>query len=56
MKKELDDRTAILNESRAVEIEMRNRLEESQKFRSENQKRLKYWNEKLDKLRVQSVR
>ena len=55
LKRELDDKTAELNETRAVEIEMRNKLEENQKVQSENQKRLKYWNEKLGKLNIQSL-
>lgn len=55
LKRELDDKTAELNETRAVEIEMRNKLEENQKIQSENQKRLKYWDEKLGKLSIQSV-
>lgn len=56
LKRELDEKTAELNETRAVEIDMRNKLEENQKVQSENQKRLKYWNEKLSKLSIQSVR
>ena len=55
LKRELDDKTAELNETRAVEIEMRNKLEENQKVQSENQKRLRYWNEKLGKLGIQSI-
>ena len=55
LKRELDDKTAELNETRAVEIEMRNKLEENQKVQSENQKRLRYWNEKLSKLSIQSI-
>lgn len=55
LKRELDDKTAELNQTRAIEIEMRNKLEENQKVQSENQKRLKYWNEKLSKLSIQSV-
>ena len=55
LKKELDDKTTELNETRAVEIEMRNKLEENQKIQSENHKRLKYWNEKLSKLAIQST-
>ncbi|KAK4694091.1 structural maintenance of chromosome 4, partial [Lecanoromycetidae sp. Uapishka_2] len=55
LKQELDDKIANLNETRAVEIEMRNKLEENVKVQSENQKRLKYWNEKLAKLSLQSV-
>lgn len=55
LKQELDDKTAELNETRAIEIEMRNKLEENQKVQSENRKRLKYWNEKLSKLSIQSV-
>ena len=56
LKRELDEKTAELNETRAVEIEMRNKLEENQKVQLENQKRLKYWNEKLSKLSIQSIR
>ena len=55
LKRELDDKTAELNETRAVEIEMRNKLEENQKVQSENQKRSRYWNEKLSKLSIQSI-
>ena len=55
MKKDLDDQTAELNEIRGVEIEMRNKLEENQKILAENQKRLKYWGDKLSKLSVQNV-
>ena len=55
VKRELDEKTAALNETRAVEIEMRNKLEENQKVQSENQKRLRYWNEKLSKLSIQGV-
>lgn len=35
---------------------MRNRLEENQKVLVENQKRLKYWSEKLSKISVQNIR
>ena len=55
LKTELDDKTAELNGTRAVEIEMRNKLEENQKIQSENQKRLKYWHEKLGKLALQGI-
>ena len=55
LKKELDDKTAELNETRAIEIEMRNKLEENQKVQSENQKRLRYWSDKLGKLVLQSI-
>lgn len=55
LKHELDNRTAELNETRAVEIEMRNKLEENQKVQSENQKRLRYWNDKLSKLALQNI-
>ena len=56
LKGELERRTAELNEARAVEIEMRNNLEENQKVLNENIKRLKYWQEKLGKLTIQNVR
>lgn len=56
LKRELEEKTAELNETRAVEIEMRNKLEENQKIQSENQKRLKYWYDKLSKLSIQSIR
>ncbi|KAL8804720.1 MAG: hypothetical protein Q9182_002412 [Xanthomendoza sp. 2 TL-2023] len=55
LKQELDRKTVELNENRAVEIEMRNKLEENQKVLSENQKRLKYWTDKLSKLVLQST-
>lgn len=46
---------AELNETRATEIEMRNKLDENQKALAENQKRSRYWEEKLSKLSVQNV-
>ncbi len=56
MKQEVDIKNAELNETRGVEIEMRNKLEENQKVLAENQKRLRYWNDKLSKLGTQTVR
>ena len=56
IKAELAEKTAELNETRAVEIEMRNKLEENQKVQAENQKRLKYWGEKLGKLTLQQLK
>ncbi|KAG8529377.1 uncharacterized protein KY384_006013 [Bacidia gigantensis] len=55
LKQELDERTAESNEIRAIEIEMRNKLEENNKVQSEYQKRLRYWTEKLSKLSTQQV-
>lgn len=55
LKAELDERTSALNEIRAIEIEMQNKLDENQKVLGENQKRLKYWNEKLSKLALQNI-
>ncbi|OAA45435.1 nuclear condensin complex subunit Smc4 [Metarhizium rileyi] len=54
-KKELDAKTTELNKSRAVEIEMRNKLEENQKTLTENVKRHRYWNDKLSKLVLQNI-
>ncbi len=55
MKGELDEKVAELNETRATEIEMRNKLEENQKALSENEKRSRYWQDKLSKLTIQNV-
>ncbi|KAL9639439.1 MAG: hypothetical protein Q9204_001098 [Flavoplaca sp. TL-2023a] len=55
LKSELDQKTVELNENRAIEIEMRNKLEENQKVLSENQKRSRYWTEKVSKLALQST-
>jgi len=55
LKSELDEKTAELNATRAVEIEMKNKLEENQKVLAENQKRLQYWDNKLSKLSLQNV-
>jgi len=55
IKQDLDARTAERNEIRAVEIEMKNKLEENHKVLTENQKRLRYWSEKLGKLSIQSI-
>lgn len=54
-KAELSERTEELNAIRALEIEMRNKLEENSKILAENQKRLKYWTDKLSKLSLQNV-
>lgn len=56
LKSELNGKTTELNEIRGVEIEMRNKLEDNQKVFAENQKRLRYWTEKLSKLNIQGVR
>jgi structural maintenance of chromosome 4 len=55
LKAELDEKTAELNESRAVEIEMRNKLEENHKVHTDNQKRFRYWEDKLSKLILQDI-
>ena len=55
MKAELDEKTAELNETRAAEIEMRNKLEESQKVLADNQRKQYHWEEKLSKLTLQNI-
>ncbi|KAH8199341.1 hypothetical protein TruAng_006473 [Truncatella angustata] len=55
VKADLDEKTSELNETRAIEIEMKNKLEENHKALAENQKRLRYWGEKLNKLVLQNV-
>ncbi|KIW76424.1 hypothetical protein Z517_11170 [Fonsecaea pedrosoi CBS 271.37] len=50
LKKNLDAQTAELNSTRAVEIEMKNKLEENNKVLADNQKKNRYWTEKLSKL------
>lgn len=55
LKGELDDKVSELNESRATEIEMRNKFDENQKALSENEKRRRYWEDKLSKLTLQNV-
>ncbi len=35
---------------------MRNKLEESQKVLQDNQKRLRHWQDKLEKLSLQNIR
>lgn len=44
-----------MNETRATEIEMRNKLEENQKALAENQKRRRYWEDKLSHLTLQNT-
>jgi structural maintenance of chromosome 4 len=56
VKVELDEKTAELNATRVVEIEMRNKLEENQKILAENQKRARYWEDKLSKLTLHNLR
>ena len=55
LKVDLDSQTAELNSTRAVEIEMRNKLEENQKILAENHKKSRYWTEKLSKLSLHDV-
>lgn len=55
IKAELDEKVRELNATRASEIEMRNKLEENNKTLLENQKRLRYWDDKLNKLVLQNV-
>ncbi|KAK5172801.1 Structural maintenance of chromosomes protein 4 [Saxophila tyrrhenica] len=55
LKAQLDAQEAELNETRAVEVTIRNKLEDNQKILLDNQKRLKYWEEKLSKLALQNV-
>ena len=44
-----------MNETRATEIEMRNKLDENQKALAENEKRRRYWEEKLSQLTLQNT-
>ncbi|EPE05172.1 nuclear condensin complex subunit smc4 [Ophiostoma piceae UAMH 11346] len=55
LKEELDEKAAELNTTRAVEIEMRNKLEENQKVLNQNHQKLNYWEDKLSKLRLQNI-
>jgi hypothetical protein len=55
VKTELDEKMAELNETRAVEIEMRNKLEEGQKSLNEFQKKQAFFHDKLGKLTYQNV-
>lgn len=56
MKASVDEKSAEITAARTIELEMRNQLEEHQKVLAENQKRLKYWQEKLSKLTLQDLR
>lgn len=55
LKSELDEKTAELNATRAMEIEMRNKLEENQKVLGENQRKVRYWEDKHSKLAIQDI-
>lgn len=55
LKKEVDEKTAELNSTRAQEIEMRNKLEENQKILADNNKKMRYWREKLSKLALHDI-
>lgn len=55
LKADLDTQTKELNLTRAVEIEMRNKLEENQKILAENTKKSRYWSEKLSKLTLHDI-
>ena len=49
-------RTVALNEIRAIEIEMKNKLEENKKILADNQNKVQHWSGKLGKLSIQCVR
>lgn len=55
LKTELDEKTTALNETRAIEIEMRNQLEENQKTLNEFKRKQQACREKLSKLSYQSI-
>ena len=55
LKADLDEKTSELNATRAVEIEMKNTLEENQKVLVENKRRREYWTDKLSKLKLQDI-
>ena len=55
MKKDVDRQTGELNETRAAEIEMKNKLEENQKILTDNHKKGRYWQEKLNKLSLHDI-
>ena len=55
LKKDLDMQTSELNGTRALEIEMRNKLEENQKILADNNKKHRYWSEKLSKLSLHDI-
>ena len=50
VKDELSEKKKQINETKAVEIEMKNKLEQHQKGLAENQRRLASWDEKMGKL------
>ncbi|KAL9079098.1 MAG: hypothetical protein Q9157_001982 [Trypethelium eluteriae] len=55
LKANLDSKTSELNESRGAEIEMRNKLEESQKILKDHQRKVAHWEDKLSKLSLQNI-
>ncbi len=55
LKADLDAQTKELNSTRAVEIEMRNKLEENEKILAENTKKHRYWTEKLSKVTLHDI-
>lgn len=55
LKKDLDAQTSELNSTRALEIEMKNKLEENQKILADNNKKSRYWAEKLSKLALHDI-
>lgn len=55
LKKDLDAQTSELNSTRAHEIEMKNKLEENQKVLADNNKKSRYWVEKLSKLALHDI-
>jgi len=56
VKEELDEKRKQMNTTRAVEIEMKNKLEQHQKSLVENQRKMASWSEKMEKLTMHQLK
>src|SRR6266511_2664468 len=55
IKVQLDEKNEIFNQMRAVEVEIKNKLEDVERNLEENQQKQRYWNELLEKLSLHKI-
>jgi structural maintenance of chromosome 4 len=55
MKEQLDTKSEIISKIRAVEIEIKNQMEDYQKALSDNQRKAEHWQDQISKLSLQRI-
>jgi structural maintenance of chromosome 4 len=55
MKEQLDTKSEIISKIRAVEIEIKNQMEDYQKALSDNLRKAEHWQDQISKLSLQRI-